>query len=48
MVTLLETRMKSPAPLLDGFGFTEMIEISTEGHAGGYGGSLRSQHCHSP
>ncbi|XP_019260909.1 PREDICTED: uncharacterized protein LOC109238879 [Nicotiana attenuata] len=35
MVTLLETRMQSHAPLLHEFGFSELIEVPADGQAGG-------------
>lgn len=35
MVTLLETKMNNHISLLNPFGFSDMIEISAEGHSGG-------------
>lgn len=35
MVTLLETRMGNHTDMLNEFGFTEMIEVPTEGQSGG-------------
>lgn len=35
VVTLLETRMVSHAPLLNDYDFTNMIEVPAEGQAGG-------------